>query len=217
MTFLEEKGIVERHFGSAVLKRPSNELAIFDDKKNIHQPEKEKIARRALSFIQDDTTVFMNSGTTILTLLKQISDCSINIVTNNILAYEYSNQVNGNLIYTGGTYSDTTRSCIGDFAINIIDQIYGDTCILGVNGISADSAITTSLLPETVINAKMIERCNGKVIILADSSKIGKTYSFTSAKMDKVDILITSSLANKQALDKIRDMNVEVIEVNMDN
>jgi DeoR/GlpR family transcriptional regulator of sugar metabolism len=210
---LEDQGIIERVHGGACIKKLPVPLTDFTDKQAIHHYEKEQIARYALSYIQDGSTVFMNSGTTILQLLKLLDNRYVNIVTNNVLAYQYCQNLKGDLIYTGGTYKDTTKACYGDFATNVIGQIYGNLCILGVNGISAENGVTTSQLQETIVNGKMIDQCTGKIIIIADSSKIGKTFSFTSAKIENIDILITGSDADAEELQKIKEKGVEIYQV----
>lgn len=59
----------------------------------------------------------------------------------------------------------------------------------------------------------MVEQCTGKVIIIADSSKIGQTFSFTSAKIQDIDILITGSDADPQELKKIKEKGVAIYQV----
>lgn len=212
LAVLESQGIIERTYGGACLKKIPP-LPDFEDKQAIHNLEKEQIAQYAVSYIHDGDTIFMNSGTTILQLLKLLNDRYINIVTNNILAYQYCPNLKGDLIYTGGTYKDATKACHGDFATNVISQIYANLCILGVNGINAENGATTSQLQETIVNGKMVERCTGKVIIIADSSKIGQTFSFTSAKIEDIDILITGADANSKELQKIREKGVAIYQV----
>ena len=210
---LEKQGIIERTYGGACLKKTPEPLHDFADKQAIHNREKELIAEYALSYIHDRDTIFMNSGTTIYQLLKLLDNRPINIVTNNILAYECCPHLGGELIYTGGTYSDLTKACHGDFATNVINQIYANLSILGVNGITAENGATTSNLQETIVNGKMVERCTGKVIIIADSSKIGKTHSFTSAQIQDIDILITGADADPEELRRIREKGVEIHQV----
>lgn len=187
-------------------------MSPFVNKQSTHNFEKEQIARYAASYVQEGSTIFMNSGTTILHLLKLLNYRFLTIVTNNLLAYECCSQLKGNLIYTGGVYNDTSKACLGDLAITVLNQIYANLCILGVNGFSADSGATASLLQEAVLNGKMIERCSGKVIVIADSSKIGKTYSFTSAKLQNIDILITGSGADPEEIKRIREQGLKCIK-----
>ena len=202
-----------RTYGGACLKKTPEPLHDFADKQAIHNREKELIAEYALSYIHDRDTIFMNSGTTIYQLLKLLDNRPINIVTNNILAYECCPHLGGELIYTGGTYSDLTKACHGDFATNVINQIYANLSILGVNGITAENGATTSNLQETIVNGKMVERCTGKVMIIADSSKIGKTHSFTSAQIQDIDILITGADADPEELRRIKEKGVEIHQV----
>lgn len=207
---LEDIHAIRRNFGGAHLLPSMKNPVTFEEKTNAYYREKEKIAAEAGRYIKEGTTVFMNSGTTVLRVLHGIADRNVTVVTNNALAYEYANNFKGEIICTGGIYSDVTKDYVGDFAVNIVNKIYADTCILGVNGINALSGVTTSVLQETIVNNKMAERCMGKVIIVADGSKIGKTYSFASIKLSRIDLLITDSTADAEEIEKLRNTGLEI-------
>lgn len=98
-------------------------------------------------------------------------------MTNNALAYQYEEQMHGTIICTGGTYTKLTRSYVGELAADLVNKVYADICILGVNGIDSVRGVTTAILQETMINQNMVNRCLGPVIVVADGSKIGKTFS----------------------------------------
>ena len=100
------------------------------------------------------------------------------------------------------------------FASDMLSKVYTNTCILGVNGISSSNGITTSNYQEASINELMVTHCKGKVIVAADSSKIGQTYPFVSIGVNSIDMLITDSNANPLELEQIRQCGVEVIVVN---
>ena len=48
-------------------------------------------------------------------------------------------------------------------------------------------------------------------IVAADGSKVGKTYCFTSALLNAVDILVTDSSADPAELEKIRSCGVRIL------
>jgi DeoR family fructose operon transcriptional repressor len=143
--------------------------------------------------------------------LKKIKDRDVIIITNNALAASAITNSSAKLISTGGQYSDLSKSFVGDFATRIINMTYANLCILGVNGISSDFGVTTSVYQETMINELMVKRCNGLKIIAADGSKIGKTHCFTSIPINKIDVLVTDSSADKNELAKISSIGIRVI------
>ena len=92
-----------------------------------------------------------------------------------------------------------------------IRDSYATVCVLGVNGISAEDGITTSLYQETEINDAMLNRCRGKRIVAADSSKVGRTLNFISAPIDKIDMLVTTARADPAEIEKLKARGVEVL------
>ncbi|MDO4573224.1 MAG: DeoR/GlpR transcriptional regulator, partial [Clostridia bacterium] len=92
-------------------------------------------------------------------------------------------------------------------------RVYATKCILGVNGITAEDGITTSIHQETSINSLMLRRCKGERIVVADSSKVGHSYDFISASIDMIDCLITDSDADEADLERLRAAGVKVLVV----
>ena len=207
---LSKINAVRRNFGGAQLLQIVDKPATFEEKKTVHHREKQKIAQAASRYIPDGSTVFMNSGTTVLQVIGELKEKNVTVITNNALAYEYAKRIRGDIICTGGVYSDSTKTYLGDFAVNIVSKVYADVCILGVNGINAANGVTTSVLQETNISDKMVERCIGKIIVVADGSKIGRTFSFVSLKLSHIDLLITDSTANPEEIRKLRSMGLKI-------
>lgn len=216
LNVLDGKNLIERFHGGAQIKRNTPEQDLQIEKKEIvNEVQKNLIGKKAASLVADGTTVFLNSGSTTLSVLKYLNNKSIRIITNNALAPSsiWSRQVE--LIMTGGECRPSSKSLVGNYATNLINNVYGDTCILGVNGIDSINGTTTSVYQETAINEAMVKRCNGSVIVVADSSKIGKSYNFTSIPIQDVDILITDSQADKTELDKIAEKGIKVITIDI--
>ena len=57
----------------------------------------------------------------------------------------------------------------------------------------------------------MIEKSSGKVVILADSTKVGKKASFLIDSISAVDILITDSKIDQKIVDEFQDLGIQVI------
>lgn len=209
---LEQKGYITRFHGGAKLVPNSIEKTpIFESKGNMNLLQKQKIAQYIPQFIQSKDTVFLNGGTTTLEIIHCIKNLNITIITNNAMACFALADGKADFISTGGEYNKRNKSYTGTLAANLISNIYPTICILGVNGITADDGITTSAYSETLINKEALQRCRGKKIVVADSSKIGKTFCFSSADIKDIDILITDSDANSKELKKIKEQGVQII------
>lgn len=212
LDYLEQKGVVTRFHGGAAFNSSFSEFDIVLEEKQIqHEYIKNCIGRHAVSLIQDGSTIFINSGSTTLSVLKQINNKTVRVVTNNALAPTAIWSDHVELIMTGGECRNRSKSLLGGYALNVINTIYSNICILGVNGISSVSGTTTSVYSETPLNEAMVKRCNGPVIIVADGSKVGKSYNFVSIPIKDIDILITDVTADPEELAKIAAKGVKII------
>ena len=81
---------------------------------------------------------------------------------------------------------------------------------------SASGGVTTTVYNEIQLNEMMAKRCQGKTLIAADGSKIGKTSCFTCLPLSQVDMLVTDSSADKEEVALIRKAGVEVRIVDAD-
>ncbi len=210
---LESQNLVERSHGSVTLHKNLLEESTpkFDDKSTIFTAEKERIARVAALRIQEGDVIFVNAGTTVLYLPKYIRVPHVRIVTNNACMATAEGQDNIELFITGGERYPKTQSLVGDMAIYSLSRINANKCILSVNGITAEQGITSSYYMETSVNFTMLSRCSGERIVIADSSKIGRVFSFVSAGIDLVDTLITDAGADKEELAKLERAGVSVV------
>lgn len=198
---LEEEGLVRRHYGGAILVENLDSINNnLDDPSANYIKQKHAIAKCAADLIEDGDTIFINTSSTALLILEYLGDKRVVVVTNNGKALQTTLDSNIELVLTGGQVYGRKQSMVGDFATYILSKITASKCFLGVSGIDAHSGISTSILQETLVNKEMINRCNGPVYILTDSSKIGRHHNFSSGDIDNVSHIITDSdISNKDA------------------
>lgn len=215
----EQYNFIERfHGGIRLIGDITDQEVLYEEKGSQFNKIKQAIAKEAASFIEDGDTIFLNSGSTTLSVIQELnkSGKSIRIVTNNAMAPTVVDSHSVELLMTGGEYRVKSKSLIGDNAIRMISKVAANKCILGVNGISAEEGISTSVYQETSINEMMIDSCFGEVIVVADSSKIGKFYNFKSADIDRIDKLITDKVFDELKMKGIQSKGVEVVVSEME-
>ena len=101
---------------------------------------KKIVALEAFSRIENGMTVYLDSGSTILTAISALRNKSdITIVTNSILvAYECAN-MNLNIIMAGGLLFNIGKRTYGHFATEIIDHLNIDLAIMGTDAFTEKS------------------------------------------------------------------------------
>lgn len=209
LLYLEQQHLITRFHGGAQLTARSPVQT--EEGRNLRMID--RLAERAISYIEDGDTVFLNSGMTTYTILQKINK-SIVAVTSNVYAMKLDLlDTPMNLIFTGGEIAKERDSFVGQFSINLIDMITANKCFLGVNAISAESGLTSSSMQKIAINIRMLERCLGPKVVVAEGYKIGKTTNFHVCPITKITHLITDESADPLELDKIRKAGVEVIVI----
>ena len=211
---LESKHLLVRTRGGARLTlQPSPALPQLSDRRRQQLAEKERISCYVASLVKDRSTIFLNAGSTTYLTIRQLLDRPVRLITNNVQAIALFANARAELLMTGGEYNPHNGSFLGDMALQLLSHLHADICILGVNGISSKCGITSYAYQETLLNQTMLSRCSGKRIIVADGTKIGKVFCFTSAPLDSIDMLVTDSSADPQELERIADAGVEVVTV----
>lgn len=211
----QDNGIVEKFHGGATLKEGTlNDDPSFTDYSEKNVSRKHFIAQRAADLIDDGDTIFINSSSTALLILEYLGDKHVTVVTNNGKALQITSGPNVDLVLTGGEVNRRKLCMVGDYATHILSRISAKKCFLGVSGISADLGISTSVLQETTINSTMIKKCTGPIIVLADSSRVGKNHNFLIGEINRISYLITDSNSDPKQLELIKSKGINVITVN---
>lgn len=176
---LEQAGYIKRNYGEN----------IFIDSRNVEDPNankninsnskiKKKIAKKASDLIQNQKTIYIDSGSSCYYLLDFI-DRDIEIYTNSILNANHAIQLgfqNVNII--GGTIKSKTFAIVNANS-DFLNSINFPIAFMGVNGIGKKGELTTPEQKESEIKKQIIQRSN-KVIVLTERSKfnIDSTYNF---------------------------------------
>lgn len=185
---LAEQGQLIRMAGGAVL--PNEETnPTFSPINN--REAKQEIATAVADFIQDGSTLFINSGTTTLLVAESLkTKKNLSIVTNSVpIATLLGKVPTFRIILLGGTINTQYAFTYGTDTQEQLNRYGADWAILSVDGVSPDGDISTCHAEEAIIDRLMITRAK-KVLIVADSTKIGRTgFSYVSRCDNKIKIL----------------------------
>ena len=90
----------------------------------------------------------------------------------------------------GGRVRGLTQAAVGEPALRALDSIRVDVAFIGTNGISVRHGLSTPDADEAAIKRAMV-RCANYVVVLADSSKIGREEFISFAPLESIDVLVT--------------------------
>ncbi len=214
LTFLEKKGLLFRTHGGASKQSLYAFEKNISEKENIQTEQKLNISQKALTFINEEDFIILASGTTIQSLARLIKNYTkLTVLTSSLrVAIELCDAPYIETIQLGGNVRKSSNSVVGPISESILQNFSCNKLFLGVDGIDFTFGITTSNSMEAHLNKIMIDSAE-KVIVLADSSKIGKRGFGKIASIEAIDVLITDSNISSQDLKTFEELGIEVITI----
>ena len=193
---LEQQRKIRRVHGGAVSLRSSLEEPLFDDKASIAVTEKRSIAAEAAMHVSDGETIYLDGGSTVLELARMLTARNdITVVTNSLHAAMELSATEVRLILVGGELRKRSQTIVGALTRKILDDLHVDVAFMGTIGLTPDEGLTTTDAGEAYTKELVMNHAD-RVILLADSAKIGKTSFAKAGDLEQIDILITDKQIN---------------------
>lgn len=209
---LDSQGMVHRVHGGAVATEGRLDEPLFDDKTALAKNEKQRIAQAALTYVKDSASIFLDGGSTVLALARLLTQkTSLTVVTNSLRVASLYSAGGPRMILTGGEFRALSQTLVGYLTRPLIEQLHVDTAFIGTIGLTPDEGLTTTDPREAETKEQVMSRA-GRVIILADGSKIGNVSFVRFGALDKAHVLITDSRAPAVLLKKL-SKRMEVLTV----
>lgn len=214
LKILEEKGLLYRTHGSASLLRPYITDENVTEKEKVNTSKKNRIGIEAAKMVEENDSIILNSGSTVLMFAEQIMPKGLlNVVTSSIKAtLVLGDKPNVNIVQLGGHYRKRSISVTGNYTTSFLKDITCTKLFLGVGGIDVDYGVTTSNIEEVELNKAMMDAAL-RTIVLCDSSKFGQKGFGKICNIDKIDTIITDSGISNSMVKMIEDMGVNLIVV----
>lgn len=196
---LEARGSLVRVHGGAV--RPGSLSSVeagFDANRMRGSEAKRQIAEAAISLLMPGMTVSITGGTTTFALAPLLARIpGLTVITNSLpLADELHRlrdatpgDTGPEVLLSGGRLTPS-KALVGPLATGTIGPLRTDVCFMGAHGVDATAGITTPNLAEADTNRAFAQAC-GRLVILADATKIGVVSLARVAALDSAAALVT--------------------------
>ncbi len=209
---LEKDGYLKRVYGGASLVNFDTMQDAFNGRILIHPKEKEEIAKQAINYINEYQSIVIDYSTTCLALAKEIKKHFdvLTIITNSIEVMQVlSDKRSFKLIFCGGMYNFDERSCFGEDARRMVNQLNIDISFIGVGGISLHEGLTETFY-DGVDMLKSFIKAAQRTIVLIDSSKFDKVALIKVCDLTDISMVITDSSIKTKVIEKYRDADIEI-------
>jgi DeoR family fructose operon transcriptional repressor len=213
---LDRAGIVRRVHGGAV---PVRALHLVEpgvgERESTRADYKDAIAAAATEFFPlGGASVLLDAGTTTARIAALVpTDRELVVVTNSVpVAARLAGFASVSLQLLGGRVRGVTQAAVGEQALRVLDTLRVDIAFIGTNAISPRHGLSTPDAEEAAVKRAMV-RCANYVVVVADSTKVGREDLVSFAPISSVDTLITDTEITDADRKSFADEGVEVITV----
>jgi DeoR family transcriptional regulator of aga operon len=215
---LENRGLIRRTHGGAtlvepLLYEPFRYDSSFLAREQRYAAEKRRIGVVAAELIQANETIGLTAGTTTTYIGRSLRHREkIQVITNALnIGMELCNQPGIRTYLTGGVVPWAwSFSLTGHAALSFLENVYMDKVFLSVTGLDAERGATSLEPEEALVYRKMVNQSK-QVIVVADSSKIGKVGPALLCPTSEIHVLVTNTSAAPESLAPFEKQGIRVI------
>ena len=213
---LENQNLLTRTHGGAVASGVLYELPMRYRGGQQYEAKRAIAAAAAMLLPADVGTVGLNGGTTTTEVARAIaSRTGLRVVTNALnIASELAVRSNIELVVCGGSARSESYELVGPLADLTLANINLDIAVLGVDGVSLTAGFTTHHEVEAHTNRAML-RAAERVIVVADSTKVGRRGFAKIAEIAAVSDIVTDSGVDPQDAQGLRQLGPRVHVVDL--
>lgn len=210
---LEEEGVLKRIRGGAIaLNRVvTGAEGLYSMRVLENVKAKMHIAQKAVEYIKDAHSIYMDSGSTIMYVAKVLPETFAPILTSGAnIALELIKNPRATVTLLGGQLNHNTLSLSGGLAMQGIDVYNIDVAVMGSSGFTLETGFTSGTFTENELKRKVLRKAR-KAIMLMDRSKIGRSMPQTFAMLQDVDVLILDGKPDDAIVGACEANEVELI------
>jgi len=212
---LEQRGLLTRAYGGAITRaddapRLSHERA-FRAREQENAAQKQAIARAVVALVEPESTVIFDASTTVLQLARELPlEIELTAIVNALpIATELTRRPNVTLTMIGGTLRHTSFSLTGPISEASLGRLIADTAFISARGLALQRGLTEANPSESAFKEIMVANAT-RVVVLIDSSKLGRTALSLFAPLSSLDILVTDDGADPGIVEQVRATGIEV-------
>jgi DeoR/GlpR family transcriptional regulator of sugar metabolism len=213
LALLKESGF-KRIRGGVSLDETNSELSVAQ-RGYLEADKKRRIGKKAAELVRDGEVIFLGTGSTVIEVAKNLAERKdLTVITNSLPIVNILVDNPGiDLVMTGGALRRPELSFIGHIVEKALSELRADKVIIGIQGIHPERGLTNEFLPEAILDRVLVHFAP-QLIIVADSSKLGKIKASFVGSIEDVGTLVTDSTIDKTILSDLERHGVHVMVAN---
>ncbi len=207
---LADAGKLARVHGGAVM--PSGVANIrYDERRNLMADAKAAIARACAQAIPDNSSLFLNIGTTTEAVARELlSHRNLTVVTNNMnVANILMANDSCDVIVAGGMVRRSDGGLVGDMTAQAIENFKVDCAIIGTSALDADGDLLDFDVQEVRVS-RAILRQSRRAYLVTDATKLDRSAPVRIASLSEIATLFIDQPLPAPLARKCRDWDTSV-------
>ena len=212
---LEDEGLLRRVLGGAIAVGGTAQEPPFHSRASVAAQEKEHIAAAVVDLLSPGETVFLDSGSTVLSVAREIRrrQLALTVVTPSVLGGLELSDLPGTAVYlAGGELRPGELSLVGSDTIDYIGGFNCDTAVLGVAGVDALGGISDYHHAEANVKKAAI-RIAKRTIVAADRTKLGRAALVKISDLEAMSVLVTDADRRNSTVKAAESLGISVTTV----
>lgn len=211
LTELADAGKLDRVHGGAVI--PSGVANIgYELRRALNPDAKAAIGRTCARAIPDNSSMFLNIGTTTEAVARELlNHKNITVVTNNInVANILVTNDSCDVIVAGGVLRRSDGGLVGDLTNQAIEAFKVDFAVIGTSALDEDGDLLDYDAQEVRVS-RAIQKQARRVFLVADASKLARSAPVRIGSLAEVDAIFTDRPLPETLAQKCLQWGTDVI------
>ena len=211
LELLESRGdVIRTHGGAALAQRLTFEFS-FREKQNRNRGAKSQIAERAAGHIHDGQAVILDTGTTTLEIARRIMGRrNVTVITTSLAivsALQFAAGVR--VVLLGGFLRGGSPDLHGPLTEQNVEMFRADVAFMGADAVDFNGNTYADDLQVVNLDRKMAASAT-QVIVVADSSKFGRTGMCKIFSPSDYGLLVSDSGIGADVLKRLVKKGIDV-------
>ena len=201
--------VVKVYGGVSVAEGQLLPISVRSEKMN---EAKQRIGKLSADFVKDNSTIFLDAGSTPLCILPHLSTKkNITIVTYSLAALiEASKYPDLQVIALGGLFSPATFSYVGSTPLEALRRMRIDTVFIAASAVSAERGLMNNTYLEAEIK-RYVVRDNDNIILMTDHTKFGQSAVYSFADLSDITMLVTDCEPEKKFQEELIRRKIKIV------
>jgi DeoR/GlpR family transcriptional regulator of sugar metabolism len=211
LDFLEERGLIKREHGFAILGSPDD----IGNRLAVNYEIKRRIAQLAAATVKEGETVMIESGSCCTLLAEELAmgKNNITIITNSAFIANYIRRYSGvRLLLLGGDYQRISQVTVGPITRTNLEEFFVDKLFIGADGFTQRTGFTGNDYSRAETVRDMARQAN-KTLILTESRKFNQQGTVSLLPIEDIGGVFTDDGIPEAQERYLESRNIAVYKV----